>query len=405
MGDQPSEFLGSLPDGLAGPPVPLDEPQRLIALHRYDLLDTPPERAFDHITRLAARVLGMPISLVTLIDETRQWFKSRYGLDAPWTRREVAFCSYTILDTETLVVPDAAADDRFADNPLVTGDPNIRFYAGAPLVTPEGHALGTLCVIDRSPHPEFSGEQRRLLRDFADLVMTEIEARSAALALRRKVHEHQETERQRQRSLAEKETLLREVHHRVKNNLQVVDSLLALQIRHTPAIAGNLRELRFRVYSLGLVHQELTQSGDLERIKPREFLHDLARTLATHHAAPGSDLTLDVTVEPGNSAIRTDVAIPLGLLVTELVSGAYKRAFPPDRHGVIDVSLTFTGGGKARLIVSDNGSVLPGTISPSAIGQRIITELVDQLDGDLTMDETHGTRIVVTFPCLPEPSC
>ncbi|QQP93044.1 GAF domain-containing protein (plasmid) [Skermanella sp. TT6] len=405
MGDRRSEFLGSLPDGLARPPVPLDEPQRLIALNRYDLLDTPPERAFDHITRLAARVLGTPISLVTLIDENRQWFKSRYGLDAPWTRRELAFCSYTILDTETLVVPDAMADDRFAANPLVTGDPNIRFYAGAPLVTPEGHALGTLCVIDRSPHPEFGGEQRRLLRDFADLVMTEIEARSAALALRRKVREHQETERQRQRSLAEKETLLREVHHRVKNNLQVVDALLALQIRHTPVIAENLRELRCRVYSLGLVHQELMQSGDLETINPGEFLRDLTRTLAIHHAAPGSGPTLDVAVESGNAAIRIDLAIPLGLLVTELVSDAYKHAFAPDRHGAIGVSLTFTGGGKARLIVSDDGSALPDTVSPSAIGQRIVTELVDQLDGDVAKDEAHGTRIIVTFPCLTEPSC
>ena len=405
MGDRRSEFLGSLPDGLARPPVPLDEPQRLIALNRYDLLDTPPERAFDHITRLAARVLGTPISLVTLIDENRQWFKSRYGLDAPWTRRELAFCSYTILDTETLVVPDAMADDRFAANPLVTGDPNIRFYAGAPLVTPEGHVLGTLCVIDRSPHPEFSDEQRRLLRDFADLVMTEIEARSAALALRRKVREHQETERQRQRSLAEKETLLREVYHRVKNNLQVVDTLLALQIRHTPVDAENLRELRYRVYCLGLVHQKLIQSGDLETINPGEFLRDLAQALVTYHATSKGDLTLDVTVEPANAAIRTDVAIPLGLLVTELVSGAYKHAFPPDRHGVIDVSLTFTGGGKARLIVSDDGSALPDTVSPSAIGQRIVTELVDQLDGDVAKDEAHGTRIIVTFPCLTEPSC
>jgi GAF domain-containing protein len=184
MEDQQSESLGGLPEGVIRPPVPLDEPRRLIALKRYALLDTPPEEAFDRITRLAAAVLGMPISLITLLDETRQWFKSRHGLDTPWTGREVAFCSYTILDTKPMVVPDAAADVRFAANPLVTGDTNIRFYAGAPLVTPEGHVLGTLCVIDRSPHPEFSDEQRRLLQDLAELVMTEIEARSAILALR-----------------------------------------------------------------------------------------------------------------------------------------------------------------------------------------------------------------------------
>ena len=310
MGDQQSELLGSLPEGFIRPPLPVDEPQRLIALKRYDLLDTPPEQAFDRITRLAAGVLGMPISLITLIDETRQWFKSRHGLDAPWTRREVAFCSYTILDTKPMVVPDAAADDRFAANPLVTGDPNIRFYAGAPLVTPEGHVLGTLCVIDRSPHPEFSDEQRRLLQDLAELVMTEIEARSAILALRQKVREHQETERRLQRSLAETETLLREVHHRVKNNLQLVDTLLALQIRHTPAVAEHLRDLRYRMYCLGMVHQMLMQSADLATIKLGEYLRNLCRSLAASYTDRQGKVTLNVTVEPHDAAIKIDFAIP-----------------------------------------------------------------------------------------------
>ncbi len=181
MGDQHSEPANSIPECGTGPPLPVNEPQRLAALKRYDLLDTPPEQAFDRITRLAACVLGMPISLVTLLDESRQWFKARYGLDSRWTSRETAFCSYTILDTDTLVVPDAVADGRFATNPLVTEDPHIRFYAGAPLVTPDGYTLGTLCVIDRRPHPEFSDEQSRLLEDLADLVMMEIEARSATL--------------------------------------------------------------------------------------------------------------------------------------------------------------------------------------------------------------------------------
>src|SRR3954463_3731345 len=102
MGDRQFDRLNDMAEGFIEPPLPLDEPQRLIALKRYDLLDTPPEQAFDRITRLAAGVLGMPISLITLIDATRQWFKSRHGLDVPWTRREVAFCSYTILDTDLL---------------------------------------------------------------------------------------------------------------------------------------------------------------------------------------------------------------------------------------------------------------------------------------------------------------
>lgn len=156
--------------------VGLDEAERLAALRRYEILDTPPEPAFDRIVRLASHVLGAPISLVSLIDESRQWFKARRGIDASQTPRSMAFCAHAILSDDVLVVPDARADRRFADNPLVTGDPNIRFYAGAPLRTPEGHRLGTLCVIDRRPR-DLDDEKRGLLADLSSLVVDELELR------------------------------------------------------------------------------------------------------------------------------------------------------------------------------------------------------------------------------------
>ena len=204
MGDQQPEPLGGLPEGVIRPPLPVDEPQRLIALKRYDLLDTPPEQAFNRITRLAAAVMGMPISLITLLDETSASGPSPATVSTfpgpRGRRRSVPTRSWT---QEPMVVPDAVADERFAANPLVTGetwDPLL--CRGSPGRRLEGYVLGTLCVIDHSPHPEFSEEQRRLLQDFAGLVMTEIEARSAILALRQKVQEHQETER-----LARRESL------------------------------------------------------------------------------------------------------------------------------------------------------------------------------------------------------
>jgi two-component sensor histidine kinase len=405
MGNNRSELLGGLPEGFIQPPLPVDEPQRLIALKRHDLLDTPPEEAFDRITRVAAAVLGMPISLVTLIDESRQWFKSRHGLDAPWTRREVAFCSYTILDREPMVVPDATEDDRFVANPLVTADPNIRFYAGAPLITQEGHVLGTLCVIDRAPHPEFSEQQKILLQDLAGLVMTEIESRSAILALRQEILDHQEAEQQLQRSLAESATLLREVHHRVKNNLQAVDTLIALQIRQTPAVGESLRDLRYRVHCLGIVHQMLMQSADLETIRLGEFLSDLCRSLEASYPDRQGKVTLAVIVEPYSSAINIDFAIPLGLLVTELVTNAYKHAFPSGQHGTIDVSLTSIGEGKVRLMVSDNGIGYRTPLSRSTVGQQIISELVDQLGGEMTVDQRQGLRLTLVFPLPPGLPC
>ncbi len=139
-------------------------------------MDTPGESDFDDLTRLAADLCGAPIALVSLVDDRRQWFKSRVGLDATETPRAIAFCSHALERPDLLIVPDATVDARFADNPLVTGDPNIRFYAGAPLRTEDGHALGTLCVIDRVPR-EFSPAQQEILRILGRQVMTQLELR------------------------------------------------------------------------------------------------------------------------------------------------------------------------------------------------------------------------------------
>ncbi|WP_282183175.1 putative bifunctional diguanylate cyclase/phosphodiesterase [Azospirillum agricola] len=159
--------------------VPVNERDRLAALRRFELLDTPPEAAFDQITRLAAKVLNAPIALISLIDENRQWFKSRIGLDAQETPREFAFCAHALSSDGLFVVHDASLDARFAANPLVTGDPNIRFYAGAPLRTADGLALGTLCVIDRKARPSLSPAEEESLRDLSAMVMAHIEARRA----------------------------------------------------------------------------------------------------------------------------------------------------------------------------------------------------------------------------------
>jgi GAF domain-containing protein len=132
-------------------PIPADEAERLQALHELLLLDTPPDERYDRVVRFAAEQLDMPVALVSLVDGRRQWFKARLGLDAPETGRDISFCGHAILAPELFVVEDASLDPRFADNPLVTGDPHIRFYAGAPVSAPGGQRIGTLCVIDTVP--------------------------------------------------------------------------------------------------------------------------------------------------------------------------------------------------------------------------------------------------------------
>jgi PAS domain S-box-containing protein len=164
-------------DGMNAP-LPPDERKRLETLRRYAILDTPREAAFERISRLAARLLKVPVVLVSLVDEDRQWFKSAYGIDVRETHREMSFCAHAILGDGIMVVPDATQDERFGNNALVIGYPHIRFYAGVPLASADDFKLGTFCAIDRVPR-QFSAEEQDILRDLAEMVTDELELRLA----------------------------------------------------------------------------------------------------------------------------------------------------------------------------------------------------------------------------------
>ena len=171
-------------------PIPTNEAKRLDALSRYRILDTGSEQMFDDVALIASAVCQTPIALMSLIDSERQWFKARVGLDVAETPREHAFCSYTIIGDEPLIVEDATTDPRFANNPLVTSAPHIRFYAGAPLIDREGNALGSLCVIDRKPRQLTDG-QKIALAALARGIIRHIELRQASAELARVMEELQ----------------------------------------------------------------------------------------------------------------------------------------------------------------------------------------------------------------------
>jgi anti-sigma regulatory factor (Ser/Thr protein kinase) len=193
-----------------------NEPARLDALKRYRILDTVPERAFDDLTLLASQICVTPIALITLIDEKRQWIKSRVGVTVTETARSVAFCAHTIQQRDIFIVPDALEDDRFQQNPFVRNDPHIRFYAGAPLVTPDGHALGSLCVLDTVARTLTEAQTWAL-----DALRRQAQAQ---LELRRNLGELERSLAERDRAEAEQAALIREL----RESLDHVNTLSSL---------------------------------------------------------------------------------------------------------------------------------------------------------------------------------
>ena len=173
-------------------PLPINEAARINTLYEYEILDTDPEQAFDDLTRLAAYICGTPTAVISLVDTDRQWFKSKVGLDATETPRDVAFCAHAILKPDVFIVKDAHQDIRFADNPLVTSGPNLRFYAGAPLITEDDVAVGTICTIDYKPR-DLTPEQQNALKILARQVVTQLKLRNNVASLEASLQQCQDT--------------------------------------------------------------------------------------------------------------------------------------------------------------------------------------------------------------------
>lgn len=361
---------------------PDDESRRIGVLRRYDILDSPPDGSFDRITALAANLFEVPISIISLVDTDRIWFKSHHGLDVEEIGRDPGLCASCILQETPWVVTDAKADVRALANPLVAGEFGLRFYMGVPLRTHDGYNLGTLCVIGKQPR-EVTEREKSQLTDLASVVMDEIELRLSARS----------TVAQLQKEIAEKVLMAREVDHRAMNGLQVVSSLLLLQRREVEGVAAEQLNLAAnRVAAIGRAHQHIFQTETPGRADGGEYLRrlcgDLCRVLNIN----------DIVVAAHNPQIPTDFIVPLGLIVNELVSNAAKN-----QASSIQVSLSDHTTGRYALSVTDNGQGLPEGFDPaktSGLGMKVIAAMVTRLNGELVFGEPDAVQPGVKFTVL-----
>jgi two-component sensor histidine kinase len=337
---------------------PHDEAERMAAVRRYEILDTPPDGSFDRVTALAARRFGAPISIISIVDHDRIWFKSHYGVDVQQISREPGLCASAILSDEAHVLVDASTDVRSLTNPLVAGDFGLRFYAGVPLKTSDGFNLGTLCVIDKAPRPV---DQAQIddLKDLASLVVDQLELRLAA-----------------RQAVEKAELMAREIDHRVMNSLQFVSGLLTMQSRSTAAAdaSAQLQEAATRVAAVARVHRNF-YSSDTEEVSCLTFLSRLCADLA-------QICGVEVEVTGDDGSVPTTWIQPIGLLTNELVTNAAK-------HGAGKVAVIYKSHGTARaLSVCDEGDGMPENFDPAGshgLGMKVIALLAKQLGGTLAV--------------------
>jgi signal transduction histidine kinase len=376
--------------------IPENESERQANLDLYEILDTFPEEAFDAITSIAAHICGTPIALISLIDKDRQWFKSHHGLTVSETPRDFAFCAHAILDPDQLfVVEDAQLDNRFFDNPLSTGDPNVIFYAGAPLVSREGFPLGTLCVIDSKPHT-LNSDQRKALADLSNQVIAQMELHRNLKELKSK-----------------NEELSRYAHlisHDLRSPMQSIYQLSKIIAKESE---GNLSEKAEK--AMGQLQKKALQSQELvdgilkhslagehsyapERIQVVEFVNDLI-----DFCSPPGDIQLvpEVTV----TEIVCDPTI-LHQILQNLISNAIK--YNDKDLGVVRIAVNASDS-ELTFEVIDNGPGIPEKFHErifgmfqtltyadrfgnkgTGIGLHTVKNLVALLGGFITIESKEG---------------
>jgi two-component sensor histidine kinase len=344
--------------------IPENEAQRMAAVRRYDILDTPPDGAFDRITTISARRFDVPISIISIVDHDRIWFKSHYGLDVMEIGRAPGLCASAILSQLPHVLPNAAIDPRSLANPLVAGDFGLRFYVGVPLRTQDGFNLGTLCVIDKKPRPV---DQKRLddLKDLASVVMDEMELRLSA-----------------RQAIAQAQLMAKEIDHRVTNSLQFISSMLTMQSRNSNSeTASYLQMAANRVAAVAQVHRNF-YTNEADEVSCITFLRRLCADLSGILGTP-------IEVHGDEGKVATTRVQPIGLMLNELVTNAAKYG-----AGKINVDYKIVDD-IHELIVCDEGQGLTDGFDPdqaAGLGMKVVTALAKQLSGHMTAQANPAGR-------------
>ncbi len=372
-----------------------DESSRLADLHGYGILDSALDDDFADFVAIASDICDAPIAAINLIDSDRHWTLSGIEYGDRELPLDQSICAEAIRQNDLFMIPDLSQDVRFQANPLVTGGPKLRFYAGAVLATPTGTPVGTICVLDRKPRPDgLSERQGFTLKALARQVVTQFELRRAT----RDISDGSAARDRLQASLNEKDALLKEVHHRVKNNLQLISSLLNLQASRIadPVTASLFVDSRNRVRSMALVHENLYRAGSFAGIAIKAHILSLCSHLRRAYGASG----IEIVADSDDITLDLDRAISCGLIINELVSNAFKHAFVGATSGLIRVSFRRQSNGLCELTVADNGAGTAGLVDivdAMSLGLQLVRDLVEQLGGRIAIERDYGTRCVVSF--------
>ncbi|SMD16531.1 GAF domain-containing sensor histidine kinase [Pedobacter nyackensis] len=383
-----------------------DEKERVRALKRYDVLDTPPDHTFDKLTKLAAKLLKVPVAIISLVDSHRVWFKSKYGLDAQQMDREEGLCATVVLADDFYMVEDAALDPRTMGHTLVAGDFGLRFYAGYPLKTKDGFNLGSFCVIDKEPRT-LTDDEQEVLRDLRDIVMDQIELKLAS-----KLSEAQHNQ------------ILNTTAHDLKNPLTTIPvraDLIKLK-KHDPEVVDTMCD-QIKIASLNMVRiiDELLQSGSMEAGEVRLLLVKLNVSHLVSNVVGMNQLLAEKKGQTIHFISETDQVMnadegKLNEVVDNLINNAIKYA-PLNTNIFVSVKV---GEGKLNIIIEDEGPGLTlddkrrlfqrftrlsaqptGGEHSTGLGLSIVKVLVEAHGGRIYAEsegENKGSRFIVQLP-------